>query len=108
MFDSLSLTNILSLFGALLEEYHVILYSKDLTKVSDCAHAAIGMILPPFSWQSIYIPVLPKILVEYCMAPVPYLIGVHSSSIPLLKKMPIEGVTNCIMLSSLYRLYLWI
>jgi len=92
MFDSLSLSNILSLFGALLEEYHIILYSKDLTKVSDCAHAAIGMILPPFSWQSIYIPVLPKSLVEYCMAPVPYLIGVHSSTIPLLKKMPIEGI----------------
>ncbi|PRP84704.1 hypothetical protein PROFUN_07954 [Planoprotostelium fungivorum] len=92
LFDSLSVANIIHLLQAIFEEQHIILYSKDLTKVSSCAHACVSLLMPPFNWQSIYIPVLPRVLLDYCMAPVPYLIGVHQSSYRLLKKLPITDV----------------
>eukprot|EP01117_Protostelium_nocturnum_P013187 TRINITY_DN4906_c0_g1_i2.p1 TRINITY_DN4906_c0_g1~~TRINITY_DN4906_c0_g1_i2.p1 ORF type:complete len:504 (+),score=131.56 TRINITY_DN4906_c0_g1_i2:171-1682(+) len=92
LFESLSVQNILLLFQAMMEEHHIILHSKDLTKVSSCAHACVSLLFSPFSWQSIYIPVLPRVLLDYCMAPVPYLIGVHESSYKLLRKMNQEGI----------------
>lgn len=63
---------------ALLWERRVILKSKSLATLTDVT-AAIEELLYPFKWQSIYIIPMPMEMIDYCHAPTPYLIGVHSS-----------------------------
>ncbi|XP_061417588.1 DENN domain-containing protein 1A-like isoform X5 [Lethenteron reissneri] len=42
------------------------------------------------SWQHVYIPLLPPHLLEYCSAPMPFLIGVHSSLMDRVRTMPLD------------------
>lgn len=43
-------------------------------------------------WQHIFIPVLPPHLLDYCCAPMPYLIGIHSSLAERVKSRALEDV----------------
>ncbi|XP_069793973.1 DENN domain-containing protein 1B isoform X10 [Narcine bancroftii] len=56
-----------------------------------CVHASAAMIYPMY-WQHIYIPVLPPHLLDYCCAPMPYLIGVHLSLMEKVKSKALEDV----------------
>jgi hypothetical protein len=44
----------------------------------------------PFAWQHVFIPVLPKSLLDYCTAPMPFLVGCLSEDAARLNKMPVE------------------
>ena len=35
----------------------------------------------PFQWEHVYIPLLPLTLLDYLQAPVPFLMGIHTSSL---------------------------
>ncbi|KAM7369474.1 hypothetical protein PAMP_013741 [Pampus punctatissimus] len=48
--------------------------------------------LYPMHWQHVYIPVLPQHLLDYCCAPMPYLIGVHSSLMEKVRGMALDDV----------------
>ncbi|XP_010284209.1 PREDICTED: DENN domain-containing protein 1A-like [Phaethon lepturus] len=61
---------------------------KELTA---CVHASAALLYPMY-WQHIYIPVLPPHLLDYCCAPMPYLIGVHLSLIERVKNRSLEDV----------------
>ncbi|XP_031694873.1 DENN domain-containing protein 1A-like isoform X2 [Anarrhichthys ocellatus] len=56
-----------------------------------CVHGSTAM-LYPMHWQHVYIPVLPQHLLEYCCAPMPYLIGVHSSLMEKVRGMALDDV----------------
>ncbi|XP_074953322.1 DENN domain-containing protein 1B isoform X3 [Phalacrocorax aristotelis] len=56
-----------------------------------CVHASAALLYPMY-WQHIYIPVLPPHLLDYCCAPMPYLIGVHLSLIERVKNRSLEDV----------------
>ncbi|XP_058843147.1 DENN domain-containing protein 1A-like isoform X2 [Acipenser ruthenus] len=56
-----------------------------------CVHGSAAMLYPMY-WQHVYIPVLPQHLIDYCCAPMPYLIGVHSSLMEKVKSMALEDV----------------
>uniref|UniRef100_S4RUS8 UDENN domain-containing protein n=1 Tax=Petromyzon marinus TaxID=7757 RepID=S4RUS8_PETMA len=68
----------LQLYASLLNERRIIVTSSKISTLSSCIHA-LALLLYPMSWQHVYIPLLPPHLLEYCSAPMPFLIGVHSS-----------------------------
>ncbi|KAM4888893.1 DENN domain-containing protein 1C [Thomomys bottae] len=70
--------NILGLFAALLAERRVLLTASKLSTLTSCVHASCAL-LYPMRWEHVLIPTLPPHLLDYCSAPMPYLIGVHAS-----------------------------
>lgn len=68
----------LQLYASLLCERRILITSSKLSTLTACVHASAGLLYPMY-WQHIYIPTLPPHLLDYCGAPMPFLIGVHSS-----------------------------
>nr|XP_048285092.1 DENN domain-containing protein 1A isoform X3 [Myodes glareolus] len=60
-------------------------------KLTACIHGSAAMLYPMY-WQHVYIPVLPPHLLDYCCAPMPYLIGVHFSLMEKVRNMALEDV----------------
>lgn len=63
------------LWAALLNERRVAVVASKPSRLSACVQAANATLFP-MSWQHIFIPILPKHLVDYLLAPMPFLIGV--------------------------------
>ncbi|XP_028175942.1 DENN domain-containing protein 1A isoform X2 [Ostrinia nubilalis] len=63
------------LWAALLHERRVAIVATKPSRLSACVQAA-NTTLFPMSWQHIFIPILPKHLADYLLAPMPFLIGV--------------------------------
>ncbi|XP_029991243.1 DENN domain-containing protein 1B isoform X2 [Sphaeramia orbicularis] len=70
--------NLLQLYASMLFERRILIFASKLSTLTSCVHA-LSAVLYPMYWQHIFIPVLPPHLLDYCCAPMPYLIGVHSS-----------------------------
>uniref|UniRef100_A0A2A4JXI4 UDENN domain-containing protein n=1 Tax=Heliothis virescens TaxID=7102 RepID=A0A2A4JXI4_HELVI len=66
------------LWAALLNERRVAIVASKPSRLSACVQAANATLFP-MSWQHIFIPILPKHLVDYLLAPMPFLIGVPRS-----------------------------
>ncbi len=49
-------------------------------------------LLYPFTWQHVFIPVLPASLIDMCCAPMPFVVGVLSSYLPEVMKLPLDDV----------------
>ena len=71
LFRLLSVDNIVQLFAAVLAERRVLLVSKKLEHLTVCAETITYLIFP-FFWQHIYIPILPRQLIDYVCAPMPF------------------------------------
>lgn len=80
------------LSGQLLEPTPSALLSHCST-LSKCCHAMVA-ITYPFTWQHTYIPVLPPAMVDIVCSPTPFLIGLLTSSLPLLRELPLEEVSS--------------
>uniref|UniRef100_A0A8C0ACR2 DENN domain containing 1B n=1 Tax=Bos mutus grunniens TaxID=30521 RepID=A0A8C0ACR2_BOSMU len=63
----------------------------NLSVLTACLHGSVALLYPMY-WQHIYIPVLPPHLLDYCCAPMPYLIGIHSSLLERVKNKSLEDV----------------
>ncbi|XP_062395869.1 DENN domain-containing protein 1B isoform X2 [Sardina pilchardus] len=83
--------NLLQLYASMLFERRILIYSSKLSTLTACVHACSGILYPMY-WQHIFIPVLPPHLLDYCCAPMPYLIGVHSSLTERVKSRALEDV----------------
>uniref|UniRef100_A0A452F1E9 DENN domain containing 1C n=1 Tax=Capra hircus TaxID=9925 RepID=A0A452F1E9_CAPHI len=83
--------NILGLFAALLAERRVLLTSSKLSTLTSCVHATCAL-LYPMRWEHVLIPTLPPHLLDYCCAPMPYLIGVHASLAERVREKALEDV----------------
>ncbi|KAF5897342.1 DENN domain-containing protein 1A isoform X3, partial [Clarias magur] len=59
--------------------------------LTSCVHGAAALLFPMY-WQHVYIPVLPQHLLDYCCAPMPYLIGVHASLMEKVQAMALDDV----------------
>ncbi|XP_072919605.1 DENN domain-containing protein 1B isoform X1 [Hemitrygon akajei] len=94
-FVAVSVNNMLQLYASMLHERRIIITSSKLSTLTACVHASAAMIYPMY-WQHIYIPVLPPHLLDYCCAPMPYLIGVHSS---LMEKVKCKAIEDVIILN---------
>ncbi len=67
LFSCVSVKNIVHLFSNALLERRIILVAENLATLSSCVMAASNL-LQPFHWQHVYIPVLPLVLIDYCLA----------------------------------------
>ncbi|XP_052401154.1 DENN domain-containing protein 1B isoform X2 [Carassius gibelio] len=83
--------NLLQLYASMLFERRILIYCSKLSTLTACIHACNGMLYPMY-WQHIFIPVLPPHLLDYCCAPMPYLIGIHSSLAERVKSRALEDV----------------
>ncbi|XP_036624998.1 DENN domain-containing protein 1C isoform X1 [Trichosurus vulpecula] len=83
--------NIVGLYSSLLSERRVLLTASKLSTLTACVHASCGL-LYPMHWEHILIPTLPPHLLDYCCAPMPYLIGVHTSLIERVRDKALEDV----------------
>ncbi|XP_046541417.1 DENN domain-containing protein 1C isoform X3 [Equus quagga] len=83
--------NIVGLFAALLAERRVLLTSSKLSTLTSCVHASCAL-LYPMRWEHVLIPTLPPHLLDYCCAPMPYLIGVHASLAERVREKALEDV----------------
>jgi hypothetical protein len=79
VFHQVPCNDLIRLLTFALTEARIVLVAKSLHKLSDTVNALTAL-LQPFSWQHVYIPVLPKAMIGYLMAPMPFLIGCLSSS----------------------------
>ncbi|XP_016349791.1 DENN domain-containing protein 1B-like [Sinocyclocheilus anshuiensis] len=83
--------NLLQLYASMLFERRILIYCSKLSTLTACIHACNGMLYPMY-WQHIFIPVLPPHLLDYCCAPMPYLIGIHSSLAERVRSRALEDV----------------
>ncbi|XP_053769234.1 DENN domain-containing protein 1B isoform X2 [Desmodus rotundus] len=90
-FVAVDVSNMLQLYASMLHERRVIVTSSKLSTLTACLHGSAALLFPMF-WQHIFIPVLPPHLLDYCCAPMPYLIGIHSSLIERVKNKSLEDV----------------
>ncbi|XP_060034472.1 DENN domain-containing protein 1B isoform X1 [Erinaceus europaeus] len=90
-FVAVDVNNMLQLYASMLHERRIIITSGKLSTLTACLHGSVALLYPMY-WQHIYIPVLPPHLLDYCCAPMPYLIGVHSSLIERVKNKSLEDV----------------
>ncbi|XP_073904807.1 DENN domain-containing protein 1B isoform X4 [Castor canadensis] len=90
-FVAVDVNNMLQLYASMLHERRIIITSSKLSTLTACLHGSAALLYPMF-WQHIYIPVLPPHLLDYCCAPMPYLIGIHSSLIERVKSKSLEDV----------------
>lgn len=77
-YNAVDSNNMMIIFASMLYERRIIFTSKRLNRLSACVQSA-NAIIYPMNWQHIFIPVLPQQLVDYLLAPMPYLIGVPHS-----------------------------
>ncbi|XP_028349333.1 DENN domain-containing protein 1A isoform X4 [Physeter macrocephalus] len=77
-FVAVDVNNMLHLYASMLCERRILIICSKLSTLTACIHGSAAMLYPMF-WQHVYIPVLPPHLLDYCCAPMPYLIGVHLS-----------------------------
>ena len=82
---------VVSLFAALLMERRVVISGSDLRRVSQAVVAA-NACMYPLAWQHIYLPLMPFAFVDYLTAPMPFLVGLHSSLVPAMRSLPTEDI----------------
>uniref|UniRef100_A0A673CLV9 DENN/MADD domain containing 1A n=1 Tax=Sphaeramia orbicularis TaxID=375764 RepID=A0A673CLV9_9TELE len=90
-FVAVDVNNMLHLYASMLYERRILICCSKLSTLTACVHGSAAM-LYPMHWQHVYIPVLPQHLLDYCCAPMPYLIGVHSSLMEKVRGMALDDV----------------
>ncbi|XP_041368070.1 DENN domain-containing protein 1A-like isoform X2 [Gigantopelta aegis] len=85
-YNAVDMHNMMIVFASMLNERRVVFTSKKLSRLTACIHAAEAL-LYPMHWQHLLIPVLPANLIDYLSAPMPYVIGVHTSLICKIRNM---------------------
>jgi hypothetical protein len=81
LFRALSVSNILVLWGELLQEGRVVLRSEHMALLTPVAEGLMSLLFP-LTWQGIYIPVLPSHMLDVLDAPVPFLVGLVGNTCP--------------------------
>ena len=76
VFGWLGIDTVIQLFTCVLLENQVLLRSADFNKLMVVAES-ITALLFPFSWQHVYVPILPASLFHFLDAPVPFIMGLH-------------------------------
>ncbi|XP_074654474.1 DENN domain-containing protein 1A-like isoform X2 [Tubulanus polymorphus] len=70
--------NMMVIFASMLYERRILITSQRLSRLTACVHGSAALIYP-MHWQHLYIPVLPVHLIDYVSAPMPFIIGIHST-----------------------------
>ena len=81
------------LWGLVLTEAKVVLQARQPHLLTMAAET-LSALLFPFSWQHVYIPILPARLLDILRAPVPFLIGVDDQVLGMAEKMAGGGIPD--------------
>ena len=84
-------SQLILLISALLLERRVVVSSASLHVLSAGIHAAVAL-LAPFTWEHIFVPVLPRALLSYACAPMPFVVGVRAELMDELRELPLSGI----------------
>ncbi|XP_039177426.1 DENN domain-containing protein 1A isoform X4 [Crotalus tigris] len=90
-FVAVDVNNMLHLYASMLYERRILICCSKLSTLTACVHGSASLLYPMF-WQHVYIPVLPPHLLDYCCAPMPYLIGIHLSLIEKVRNISLDDV----------------
>ena len=77
--------NIIRIFRLLLFEKKIIFIDNDYFRLSNVINSFLSLIYP-FQWPHVYIPILTIPMMKYLETFLPFLVGVHSSFLPHIKK----------------------
>ncbi|XP_049778730.1 DENN domain-containing protein 5B [Schistocerca cancellata] len=77
LFELLGVEGAVQLFTCVLLENQVLLCSSDYQRLMVVAES-VTCLLFPFTWQHVYVPILPASLQHFLDAPVPFVMGLHS------------------------------
>lgn len=86
LLHNVSSRDLLQLFAHLMHERRVIFCASSLQVLSTGVQSTLAL-LYPFSWQHVYVPVLPEGLINFCCAPMPFVVGLLSSHLAELSSM---------------------
>jgi hypothetical protein len=78
LFECLDVNNVQLVMEALLSERRILLVSAQLSALTIVTES-LTRLMYPFNWHHVYIPLLPKALIDFVCAPYPFLIGTHTS-----------------------------
>ena len=84
-FNAIDSNNMMIIFASMLNERRILMTSRRLSRLTSCVQAANALIYPMY-WQHIFIPVLPPHLMDYLLAPMPFLIGVPAETMARVKR----------------------
>ncbi|XP_056615616.1 DENN/MADD domain containing 2Db isoform X2 [Triplophysa dalaica] len=83
LFRCLTDEEVLLVFTAVVMERRIVFLSEELSTLSQVLHA-VAALLYPFVWQHTFISTVPKVLIDVCSAPTPYLLGVQKNMLELI------------------------
>ena len=86
---TLGTTNLLTLFASFLFDRRIIVTSSDVGQITGCIYT-MNALLFPLRWEHVLIPIMPKHLLDYCLAPMPFVVGLHSSLLEVVQQEPLE------------------
>lgn len=79
----------MTVFTCLVLEQKIAFCSKYIGLLTPIAEAFQALLFP-FTWQGVYIPVLPSSLLDVLDAPIPFLVGLHSNYLLQKTRRPID------------------
>lgn len=85
------ITVLFSLLADLLLEKHVIIAGPNFSLVATVV-MSLQALIAPFDWMHILIPILPTSLLDVLAAPPPYLVGILTSQLKEIARIPLDSV----------------
>lgn len=79
-----------TLVSAVLLERSLVLHSTSLETLTAVCFALMAMVRP-FAYQAVFLPVVPPVLGELLQAPVPFVVGLHSSVLDAARAQLVQG-----------------
>lgn len=86
-----NIDDLFSVLADLMLEKHVIVVGPNFSIVSNVV-MSLQALVAPFDWMHILIPILPTSLLDVLAAPPPYLVGILTSQLPHVARVPLDSV----------------
>ena len=93
--DHLDEHYILHILGAMIMEQKILIHGFDLGNVTKVTEALLSL-LYPLEWPFVYIPLVPPSLVDYLHAPLPFIMGIHTSN--FMYERVVEVMPQCLII----------
>ena len=94
--------NIIRILRLLLFEKKIIFIDDDYSRLSNVMNSFLSLIYP-FQWVNIYIPIMTISMIKFLETFLPFLIGIHSSFIPHIRKIL---AANCNEKEQIYLIFI--
>ncbi|KAG5491175.1 hypothetical protein JIQ42_01072 [Leishmania sp. Namibia] len=86
-----NMDDLFSILADLMLEKHIIIVGPNFSIVSNVV-MSLQALVAPFDWMHILIPILPTSLLDVLAAPPPYLVGILTSQLPHVARVPLDSV----------------